>query len=321
MDKNKIQDLLIHCVDEKQVSCISSAFIEKNKIEYFTYGKMGCIEPYCSIDCKENNIFDLASLTKVIATTPRILQLIENKQICLDTRVQEILPCFKHAKVTIEQLLLHQSGLKADLPHKENLSVESIQKQVYEMELTQQNVYSDCNYLLLGWIIEAIDQTSLAETMKKHIFDPLEMTDTSYGCKEKKRCVPTEITLKRGCICGEIHDSKGYVTQGCGSAGLFSTTHDLSKFMISILNRDEKILKNTTIDQMLRVRGERTYGWIRLADSVFTHTGFTGTSIIFDLHTKEALILLSNRIHPTRNNTLFLETREKINQIFLGRTK
>lgn len=325
--KKEILKLLQKAVKDKIIPGYSCAFIHNSQIETYYGGVQGCIPPYNDVLIKEGMIYDLASVTKVVATTTRILQMMENKQIAKNTKVQEILPEYRDNATTIEELLFHTSGLVADIYNKEDLTPLNIRTKIYEQIPNQKKKnhveYSDIGYILLGFIIEKIDG-SLEMSCQDNIFIPLNMMDTSWKkVKESKRYIPTEITQKRGCICKETHDTKAFLLKESGSAGLFSTLDDLIKFCVAILNQDEILLKKETYEKLEQdTVQKRTWGWQKpYGNHILYHTGFTGTSILLDIKEKYGLILLTNRIHPNRDNQEFLKVRIRINEIFRENTK
>lgn len=289
------------------------------------YGKQGAIVPYCDRKVEAGMYYDLASLTKVIGTTTRILQLVEKGAISLTTPVKEILGRFSYEDVTVEHLLLHTSGLPAEIRNKESWSRENLLEYLFttprERETGEGFLYSDVGFILLGKIIENLDKTTLEETFQENIFRPLGMMDTSYLIHDsRERCIPTECTEQRGCICGEVHDKKAYLLGQCGSAGLFSALEDVAKFVKAYLEQSRLLFREETFEKLCSIiRFERTLGWSKeYGRDTLYHTGFTGTSILMDLKGRKGFILLTNRIHPSRNNQEFLKMRKKMNEVYLN---
>ncbi|QAT41605.1 serine hydrolase [Clostridium sp. JN-9] len=292
-----------------------------------------------------NTIYDLASLSKVVSTTTIILMLIEQGRITLQTKVSDILSSFKHKDVTILNLLTHTSGLPSDIQdYKKFCSTrEDLINSVYNTELEYETgkkvMYSDIGYILLGLIAEKTIG-KLDEFFKNNIAKPLNMENTFYNpVKEvRSKCAATEITKARGCIKGIVHDGKAYMLNGVsGHAGLFSTVGDLGRFCRMILNEGmpdgvthERILSKNSIMLMSKcyttgLNERRGLGW-QLKDNLSSmgdlasecsiyHTGFSGTSILIDFKNQMAFILLTNRIHPTRENKELIKLRRNINNI------
>lgn len=315
-------------INNKKIPGASLAIITKDSYKYVSLGNAGTIEDR-TIKLKNNMLYDLASCTKVVSTTTIILKCIEKGMISLKTPVNEILNDFPYPNINIEQLLTHTSGIISDdKKYKELTSKQAIKEFIYSKQLSfnpGENVeYSDFGFVILGFIIETL-VGELDEISKKWIFDPLEMYDTHYQPLKYvsiDRCIPTEFTTDRGLVYGEVHDGKAYRLNGLsGNAGLFSTIEDLCHFSIMILNegmyKNKKILSIPTINNLKKCYTEklnlrRTLGWFinensapmgdYYSNNCLFHTGFTGTSIYIDFKRNISIILLTNRIHPTRSN-------------------
>lgn len=288
-----------------------------------------------------DTLFDLASLTKVIATTPAIMQLIEQGKLDLDTPVAHYWPAFaKQGKdtITIRELLTHTSGLPADLPgpkNQENLITypwHGQQAAYNEIERTQlinspgkKVVYSDINFVVLGYLIELISGESFNQYTQNHIFKPLGMTHTFFSpsAQLQGQIAPTQI-IDNHLHWGEVHDPTAYAMGGiAGHAGLFSNAHDLSIFAQTLLNNGRlvnqteqpyyllgplTILKMTTPQTPKEIKDVRGLGWdidssysnrgILFPLPSYGHTGWTGTSIWIDPVTQTWLIILTSRTHP-----------------------
>ncbi|WP_271000409.1 serine hydrolase domain-containing protein [Listeria seeligeri] len=274
-----------------------------------------------------DNIYDIASLTKVIATTTRILQLIEQQKFQLNDFVQAYLPQFRYDNVTILHLLTHSSGLAQNIPNFEMYSAQDVMRYVFA---TPQDAppgtnvtYADANFLLLGYLISKFDG-NYEEAIQANILDPLQMTNSSFQPVDKKQVIPTELDQARGLIQGEVHDFKAWTAKsGTGHAGLFSTLADLSKFRDALmLKKGAPILSEQTLKLMQtnhtpELNRSRGLGWDLRGDSVLYHTGFTGTFMVLDLKRQASLIVLSNRVHPSRANPNFVLNRDSIVNIFL----
>ena len=167
-----------------------------------------------------NEIYDVASLTKVISTTTLIMKLIDRKQLLFTTKVSEILPQFHHTEITIADLLTHSSGLPADIPRASTLrNKDDVLSYIYSVDVIYPRgtkiIYSDIGFILLGLIAQKITKKTLPELAKDWIFDPLDMSDTSYH-PVAKRCAPTEYredTVYQGYLQGLVHDEKSFAMQ------------------------------------------------------------------------------------------------------------
>lgn len=290
---------------------------------------------------EEDAIYDLASLTKVIATTTSILILMERGYLTLDTRVSSVLTKYKNKNVTIKHLLIHMSGHDADIDCKE-MNKDDLIEAVYDnivspSRFEKEVVYSDIGFIILGFIIDKITG-SFEEFAKENIFKPLNMKDTFFnpGEEYKDRLVATEYCKMRDqMIKGIVHDEKAYLLGGvAGHAGLFSTVEDISNFVIMYLNNGafngKQILNKKSIDLVAKsytpgtntsrglgwwIKGENTVLCDFAGDRTLYHSGFTGTSIIMDLDNKIGAVLLTNRVHPTRENNALVDLRRNIHNI------
>ncbi|MEY8351781.1 serine hydrolase domain-containing protein [Lachnospiraceae bacterium 54-53] len=324
--KEKIMENMAEQLVQDGVVCgVSYGFVEEGEARLHYYGRQGSILPYRERRIQKGQYYDLASLTKVTGTTTRMLQLIEKGRIGFHTPVKEILDRFQYPDITVENLLLHNSGLPAEIRNKESWNRENLLEYLYttppQWKAGEFFLYSDVGFILLGKIIERLDKTSLEETFKKNIFLPLQMNDTSFLLKEEKqRYIPTECTEQRGCICGEVHDTKAFMLGQCGSAGLFSTLEDMAGFVQACLNRSKLLFGNEMFEELCgRIQSGRTLGWSKeYGGDTLYHTGFTGTSVLMDMNKKRGFLLLTNRVHPNRQNDVFLKRRKEMNEVYLG---
>ncbi|MGM0122800.1 hypothetical protein IGI37_000166 [Enterococcus sp. AZ194] len=319
----KMIQQLTDFLQQTEVSGLSAAVLNQ-KTEKFLIGKMGKSQPYSDQEVSDESLYDLASLTKVVGTTTRIIQMIQEKQLSYDTVVSTLLPQFPNLSMTIEELLFHRSGLPADFSDKkhfsEDLAIDFLKN--FTPSMTDYPiVYSDIGYLLLGFVIEEIEGTDLETSFQKHLFQPLGMKDTTFFPKDLSRIMPTEISSERGLIHGVVHDSKAYrFGRPIGSAGLFSTLNDLIIFTEALMNNrlgEADWFEPKIYQILLKSEQGRTWGWEKpFGPNVLYHTGFAGTSIGLDIQKHKAFILLSNRVHPTRETPKFITERFKLYQEF-----
>lgn len=318
------QGIFRQVVDQKLVAGVSWAVLEEGRWQRGIHGKLGVISPYQNQVLTGKESYDLASLTKVVGTTTRVLQLVDAGQLSLATKISEILPQLPFLELPIQALLLHRSGLPADYPKGRSFTEEKLIQFLKETELPRepQLVYSDLGFILLGWVIEALDGTDLEDSFQMHIFQPLGMDHTSYFPPEDARFVPTEVTKERGVVVGRVHDEKAAAfPRLLGHAGLFSTLADMICFVDAI--RQNELFSPELFRQLLTMDvAGRTLGWERaFADGILFHTGFTGTAIGIDVQRQRALILLANRIHPSREDRGFLKARFEIYKTFFDTEK
>lgn len=335
---NFINDKINDLVANQVIPGMTYAIIKDDTINIGSSGYKALL-PSSTI-VQDDTIYDIASLTKVLVIVPLISQLIDKKIVNFDDKVIKFLPQFKHSDITIYQLLTHTSGLPADLTSKEILSKEKILEQIYSLDKTYKTgskvVYSDIGYMLLGEVIEHIYHQPLDIIAKENLFIPLEMNDTSYNPLDKDRCAPTEVTLDRGIIQGIVHDEKACSMNGvAGNAGVFSTAHDLAHFVSMILNngvyKGKKILSEEIVsyyfEPLIYEQERNRYRSLCFIvgnndlvikegnNDIISFNGFTGPSISIDRKNNLGIVLMTNRVHPTRNNRLISDERSKITNL------
>lgn len=294
--------------------------LEQNEQHYLGYQGSGADK----IAIRPDLEYDLASLTKVVGTTTRVLQLLEVGKLHLTDQIGNFLSGLNYPELTIEQLLLHNSGLPADITNHAQLTRPELVAQIKQAELIyptgSQTVYSDLGFILLGWIIATIDG-DLAASLSKHVFEPITMQQTGYNLTDRPAVdfVPTENLPERGGIIrGKVHDQKAFLLAGqSGHAGLFSTLTDLSKFAAMYLHhgiyKGKQILQPASFTLLQHYyQNGRTLGWQRWSPQGMKiwHTGFTGTSIALDLEQQTGFVCLTNRIYPHRQNQAWLKWRK-----------
>ena len=275
-----------------------------------------------------DTIFDLASLTKVVATATAVMQLVEKGKLRLDDPVARYWPSFKangKGHITVRELLTHYSGLRPDLNLKLRWSGyrTAMKKIIAERPLYPPGkiyTYSDINFDILGELVRRVSGKALDEYCSMHIFKPLGMKDTLFkpSAALHERIAPTQ-SNKTKMLWGYVHDPTCYNMGGVsGHAGLFSTADDLSIFAQMLLNKGSmkgvKILQPQTVEQMtvpqppLNKQKPRGLGWDIEAplssnrDELFPvgaygHLGYTGTSIWIDPVTETYIIVLTNRVY------------------------
>ena len=275
-----------------------------------------------------STVFDLASLTKVVATLPVILKLIDAGEIRLDDPVAHFLPEFaQNGKevIKLRHLLTHTSGLPAHKGyHLEDLTAEQLFQRIYSEKMIgpagTSVIYSDLGFITLYRVIETITGEKFEHYVHKEIFTPLEMSDTGFNPDFRKdRFAATEYSDKlNGYKQGIVHDENTEALGGIsGHAGLFSTIHDLQNFTTMIENNGVYKGKRIVSEAALEISRKnytpfdsefRGLGWILkglslsscgdlFSDASYGHTGFTGTSIWFDPEVNLHIILLTNRVH------------------------
>ena len=289
-----------------------------------------------------DTVFDLASLTKVIATTTSVMQLVEQGKVRMNDPVAKYLPEFaQNGKddITVRQLLTHYSGLEPDLDLKATWEGKDTAYKMAFAETPDQApgsgfVYSDINFVVLGALVERVSGESLDAYCTQHIFAPLQMTRTRFvppvalGAGWIEKIAPTQYDENEHMLRGVVHDPTARRMGGvAGHAGLFSTADDLAKFAQALLNGGGGILSAAAVSKMTSPEQPpaapvlRGFGWD--IDSPFSsnrgdflpvgsfgHTGFTGTSMWIDPTTQTYIILLTNAVHPRgKGNAIALRSK------------
>jgi len=324
-----------------------------------------------------DTIFDLASLTKVVATTPAIMQLLEQGQIRLDAPVTRYWPAFGaqgKGELTIRQLMTHFSGLAPDIPTPDLLKLLHLPATHFPGWPPEQNVdvpwhglpaalqrveqsqlvnppgtkfvYSDINFIVLGYLVQRLSGESLDAYTARHVFQPLGMTATMFNppASLRARIAPTEV-IDGALRWGTVHDPTAAAMGGVsGMAGLFSDAHDLGVYAQCLLDGGAlprssggrrilgplTVLKMTTPQSPLGNPEVRGLGWdidssfsnrgVLFSTRSFGHTGWTGTSLWLDPATQSYVIILTSRVHPTptpAGNEL-IRIRQKVADIVAG---
>jgi CubicO group peptidase (beta-lactamase class C family) len=300
-----------------------------------------------SPDIAMDTMYDIASLTKVVVTTTIVAKLAEGNypvRLDLDANVERYLPEWASGPqpewrhhVTIRHLLTHTSGLP---PFKEYWrtskgkqdTLDKIFAEPLDYEPGTKEVYSDLGIILMAEIIERLTGQTLDTLAREYIFSPLAMSDTMYKPPKKlwPRIAPTEVDnqYRHRLIQGEVHDENAAAIGGVsGHAGVFSTAPDLATFCQMLLNggvyAHQRVLRRATISEFTEPQqlsgGTRTLGWAVpteggssghfMGSHTFGHTGFTGTSIWLDPDRQLFVVLLTNRVYPTRVNQKLAKVR------------
>ncbi len=288
----------------------------------------------------DSTMYDLASLTKVVATTTAVMRLSDRGVIDLDAPVARYLQQFETPErraITVRQLLLHRSGFPAFrrlwmLAKSPTAARDSVFATPLVAPPGDTTIYSDFNMITLGAIVEHVARVPLDVYVRDAIVHPLGMMQTCFTPAPalQRHAAPTELdTLwRKRLVAGTVHDENAWLLGGVsGHAGLFSTASDLARFALMMMNRGRayghEIFSSTTYNRFVGDAaggGDRWLGWDKrslegsssgtlLSDQSFGHTGFTGTSLWIDPVRHLAVILLTNRIYPSRDNLKILHFR------------
>jgi len=341
-------DVIEKAITDKAFPGATLAVGYRGKVAIHAFGKL-------NYDAKAagttpNTMYDIASLTKVVATTMLVAKLAEGDfavPLDLDAKIERYLPEWASGpnaewrhRVTVRHLLTHTSGLP---PFKEYWrtsknkqdTLTKIFAEPLDYEPGTKEVYSDLGIILMAEIIERLTGRTLDDLARSATFSSLGMQDTMYRPTKKlwPQIAPTEIdnNLRHRLVQGEVHDENAFAIGGVsGHAGLFSTAPDLAAFCQMLLNggvyAHQRILRRATIAQFTTPQqlsgGTRTLGWAVPTEGgssghyfsahSFGHTGFTGTSIWIDPDRQLFVVLLTNRVHPTRENTRIQQVRPAV---------
>ena len=290
-----------------------------------------------------NSIFDLASVSKVVGTTTAAMMLVDQGKLNFDEKVITFLAEFNNngkENITIRNLLLHNSGLAPfkkyyDIYSTADEVVNAIMNLTPEQEPGSKYVYSDLGMITLKKVMEKVSGKSLDNYLEENLFKPIGMNSTMYNPPPelKDNCMPTELDdfWRMRQLQGEVHDERAYMLNGiAGHAGLFSTAPDLAKFLQMILQKGnyqgKQYIKPETVGLFTKKQSDqssRGLGWDTKSPegsssgqyfdiTSYGHTGYTGTSVWTDPTKNLFVVLLTNRVYPTRNNNKLSKYRPLI---------
>jgi beta-glucosidase-like glycosyl hydrolase/CubicO group peptidase (beta-lactamase class C family) len=325
----------------------------RGKVSYHAFGKLDYDKD--SPATKVDTMYDLASLTKVVVTTTLVEKLVEGdfaSPLSLDTPIERFLPEWANGpqpewrhRVTVRNLMTHTSGLP---PFKEywrtSKGKEDTLGRIFieplEYEPGTKVVYSDLGIILMAEIIQRLTGKTLDQLANEDIFGPLGMNNSMYNPPKKlwPEIAPTEVDnqLRHRLVQGEVHDENAYSIGGVsGHAGVFSTSPDLAEFCQMLLNggvyAHERVLKRSTISEFIvpqpLAKNTRTLGWVVPTEGSssghyfsahsYGHTGFTGTTIWIDPDRQLFVVLLTNRVNPTRENMKIANVRPAVHDAIM----
>ena len=325
----------------------------RGKVSYHAFGKLSYDKD--SPATKIDTMYDLASLTKVVVTTTLVEKLVEGdfaSPLSLDAPIEHYLPEWANGpqpewrhKVTVRNLMTHTSGLP---PFKEywrtSKGKEDTLSRIFveplEYEPGTKVVYSDLGIILMAEIIQRLTGEPLDQLANEDIFGPLGMKDSMYNPSKKlwPEIAPTEFDdqLRHRLVQGEVHDENAYSIGGVsGHAGVFSTSPDLAAFCQMLLNggvyAHHRIVKRATLAEFTvpqaLANNTRTLGWVVPTEGSssghyfsahsYGHTGFTGTTIWIDPDHQLFVVLLTNRVNPTRENMKIAAVRPAVHDAIM----
>ena len=300
------------------------------------------------------SIYDVASLTKVLSTTPVAMKLIQKKLLSLDFYLSDFYPEFNSGnkkEVTIRHLLTHSSGLPAYVEYYKINSIDpelDIINDIVNLDLEyipdEKMVYSDLGMILLYDIIKKVSNSDLDKLSNKYFYKPFNMTNTYFNPINDDIVVPTEYDkhYRMKLIKGEVHDENAYILNGVsGHAGLFSNSTDIGTFSKFFLNEGvllgrrylkKDLIRTFTSKTKNPVNSDRALGWDTPSDrgssagdyfsiGSYGHLGFTGTSLWIDPNEEIIIVFLTNRVYPTRENKGIYNIRRELHNSIMTNIK
>ncbi|MEN8376846.1 MAG: glycoside hydrolase family 3 N-terminal domain-containing protein, partial [Gemmatimonadota bacterium] len=296
----------------------------------------------------DSTIWDLASLTKTLATTTAVMMLADAGDVELDAPLRRYLSEWPAAgplaPVSLRNLLRHDSGLPAFerlwlTPGASERPVRAIAALDPAYERGERTVYSDLGPILVGKVIERVSGLGLDEFVRRYVIGPLSLRETGFSpeqtafpCQCLQRVAPTEVDRAggRGHVRGSVHDPNAFALGGvAGHAGLFSSARDLAVLAQFVMDRGRfagrELVRSSTVETFVRTQGPgttRALGWDTpserssagdlFSERSFGHTGFTGTSLWFDPDQDLFVVLLTNRINPSAANRMIFDLRRDV---------
>ncbi len=302
--------------------------VYRKEVGYHDYDKLKQV--------KDSDVYDLASITKVVSTTTAVMKLVDENKLALDDEIRNFIPEFdtdekKH--ITIRDMLLHQSGLPPFRVYVDSLKdrasiIRAVKNEPLTYETGTDYVYSDLGMILLAEIVSVVAGQRIDGYMRKEFYYPMGMYSAYFNPRNVSRWYvnripPTEIdtVYMRDLVQANVHDERAYFMDGvAGHAGLFATADDLAKYSTMLLNggiyAGKRYLSPDIIEEFTTQQSDlsgRGLGFDRKSPEGFTtagqlsstdtfgHLGFTGTSMWIDREKNMAVILLTNRTFPNRS--------------------
>jgi CubicO group peptidase (beta-lactamase class C family) len=337
---NALDDLMEEALAKKIFPGAVCALVVGGRVRY--QGAWGDADSESKKPAAETTIYDLASLTKPVATATTLMLALERGLLTLETPVSRYFDNAGHLKdVTVRHLITHTGGLPAWRPiYKQakgrDESIQAVLNVPLDRKPGDGYTYSDLGYILLGAIIEKVFERPLNELVREQIAVPLGMNDTGFNPPDETQAhiAPTaNCSMREGKILkGEVHDANAAVMEGvAGHAGLFSTLEDLIRYAQMLLRGGRPLLAYYTVQQMLAAQvtlpgqslGWHTLGFFAHPNSYLPrgdifptrcvgHSGFTGTVLLLDPQVELGIILLTNHVYYSDEKTAYLDYRRRI---------
>ena len=339
MNTENLKNILSKGLEQGAYPCCAAAVGKGDEVLFrFSAGHRALFPE--KLPLTEDTLFDMASLSKLMGTTMACLRMMEEGKIALNDKISKYFPlCFGKEDITVFMLMTHTSGISAHMPLYLDKDMEDAVSAILSRPLAYpagtKTVYSCMGYILLGKILEKIEGKPLDEIVKERVFVPLGMNNSFYNPPSDSMCAATEKDIFTGeMVCGVVHDENARFLGGIsGNAGMFCTLGDTVKFAKMLSNRGAGYLSEQTFSLAVtdytkdfdesRGLGFQLYGGkpfpggSNMSLGSYGHTGFTGTSLFVDNKTGVYAILLTNRVHPTRENGLLYPIRREFyNAVF-----
>jgi uncharacterized protein YbbC (DUF1343 family)/CubicO group peptidase (beta-lactamase class C family) len=327
-DEKRIDAAVRGAIDRREIPGAVVLLVAKDRVVLHRAYGLRATTP-APLPMAKDTVFDLASLTKPIATATSIAWLVERRKLRFTDAASRYVPELAangKGAITIEQLLLHTSGLPADnalaaYSGDRAAALGRVFAVAPEAAPGEKFRYSDLGFLVLGEIVARVASASLDTFTHDHLFAPLAMRSTLFTppAGMAARCAPTE-KLGDVILLGKVHDPRARALGGvAGHAGLFSTAPDLGRFARMLLDGGSlagaRVLAEATVRSLFEPRaipgGKRAYFGAVTGEAV-SHTGFTGTSLWLVPRRKIAVVILSNRVHPDGKGSADRLRREAI---------
>lgn len=332
MDFTKCKRLLADALQNGVFPCYAAAVGRGDEVWFLKAEGCRALYPEKRPITKDT-LFDMASLSKLIGTTMAALRLIEDGRLALfDSLGAFFDDCHGKENLTVRDLMTHTSGIAAHIPLylrriRPEGAADTILRETLSYPTGSETVYSCMGYVLLGKILEKMEGEPLDRIVKRLVLDPLSMKESCYRPKAGTVCAATELDPVTGAyIDGVVHDENARFLGGVsGNAGLFCTLNDTVRFAQMLSRRGRGFLSPRMFELAVtdftpaceesRGLGFQLYGGKRfpggdlMSPGSYGHTGFTGTSVYVDNKTGVYVVLLTNRVHPSREDNRIIAFR------------
>ncbi|MGV3028754.1 serine hydrolase domain-containing protein [Streptococcus hyovaginalis] len=257
-------------------------------------------------------VYDLASVSKVVGVATVVAFLVAQGELDIDNPLSYYYSDFSNKEVTLRQFLTHTSGIDPFIPNRDRLTADELKTAINHIRVTDKKdfLYTDINFLLLGFMLEEFSGLSLDQLFEQSIFAPWQMYQTSFG--PRLGAVPTS----KGVADGLVHDPKAKVLkEHAGSAGIFSTLEDLKKFLEHYLKDD--FAQNLWENLSPSLTKTRALGW-NLDGDWIDHTGYTGPFIMANRQKQQAVIFLTNRTYEKDDRPEWIAKRKELMAVIIN---